>query len=150
MRWLILALPLAVGCGASGVEIARASLTTSAHALVQADHAFGDAYQAASEAARDSSATQEEKDQKMVAWEAAADEFESVYHDAATALVTAEVALDGYATAGDAGSWDEALACAAASMRRMAKVLEERGLRIPAALAKVLALSEGLYCAGAP
>jgi hypothetical protein len=151
MRW---ALPLAlvalvatVGCGASAVEVARATLTTAAHATVQADRLFADAYEVQADHARATSTTQAEKDQKMVDWAAAADEMENALNAARASLVAAEVAIDGFERTGEAGYWDEALACAAATLRDMAKVLVERGLKIPAALAKVLSLSEGLTCA---
>jgi len=146
-RALPLLLILSVGCGASAVEAARDTLVTAAHAAVQADHLFADAYEIAANAARDSSSTQAEKDQKTTPWIKAADEFERYHAAAIAALVAAEVALDDFERTGEAGCWDEALACAAATLRDMAAVLEERGLKIPAALAKVLTLSEGLTCA---
>jgi hypothetical protein len=138
------------GCGASAIEIGRATLTTAAYATTQADKLFADAYELAADQARASSSTQEEKDAKMVDWTEAADTFERVYAAATAALVAAEVALDGYERTKDAGYWDEAIACTAESLRDLAKVLEERGLKIPAALAKVLTLSEGLTCAARP
>lgn len=137
-----------VGCGASAVEVARATLTTAAHAAVQADKLFADAYEIYADNARATSSTQAEKDAKMVDWTKAADEFERVLNAARASLVAAEVAIDGFERTGEAGYWDEALACATATLRDMAQVLEERGLKIPAALAKVLSLSEGLTCAG--
>lgn len=145
----LLALPLFVfmiGCGASAAEIARGTLLTAGVATTQADQTFGTAYAVASEAARASSTTQAEKDAKMEAWDKAADEFERAHKVATTSLVAAEVALDGFERTGEAGYYDEAIACAAETLRGIAKVLEERGLHIPAALAKVLTLSEGLTC----
>jgi hypothetical protein len=151
MRALVfpLFLVLAAGCGASAVEIARGTLTTAAHATVQADRLFADAYEIYADNARATSTTQEEKDAKMADWTAAADEFERVLNAARASLVAAEVAIDGFERTGEAGYWDEALACAMQTLRDIAKVLEERGLHIPAALAKVLTLSEGLTCADA-
>jgi len=148
MRWALpLALVAVVGCGASAVEVARGTLATSAVAATQADQVFGTAYAAASEAARASSTTQAEKDQKMLAWDTAADEFEAAHKAATASMLAAETALDGFERTGEAGYYDEAIACAAETLRGIAKVLEERGLHIPAALAKVLTLSEGLTCA---
>jgi hypothetical protein len=147
----LLALPLfvfVVGCGATAVEAARGTLTTAAYATVQADRLFADAYEIQANYARDSSSTQAEKDAKMADWTKAADEMERALSAAQASLVAAEVALDGFERTGEAGYWDEALACTAATLRDMAKVLEERGLKIPAALAKVLTMSEGLTCAG--
>jgi hypothetical protein len=144
---LVLPLVFIVGC-AGAVDAARATLTTAAHATVQADHLFADAYEVQADHARATSTTQEEKDAKMADWTTAADEFERVLNAARASLVAAEIAIDGFERTGDAGYWDEALACAAATLRDIAKVLEERGLKIPAALAKVLMLSEGLTCAG--
>jgi len=148
MKTLLLLSVLAVGCGASAVEVARGTLTTAAVAATQADHLFADAYEIHADHARDSSSTQAEKDQKMAGWTEAADKFERYYAAATASLVAAEVALDGFERTGEAGYWDQALACAAQTMRDMARVLEERGLKIPAALAKVLSLSKGLTCAG--
>jgi len=147
----ILALPLvvAVGCGATAVEVARGTLTTAAVAAMQSDRLFADAYEIQANYARDSSSTQVEKDQKTAGWTEAADKFERYYAAATASLVAAEVAIDGFERTGDAGYWEEALACAAQTLRDIADVLKERGLHIPAALAKVLSLSEGLTCAGA-
>jgi len=145
-----LALPLVfiVGCGASAVEVARGTLTTAATATVQADKLFADAYQIHADHARDTSISQEDKDQKMIDWTKAADAMEKALTAARASLVAAEVALDGFERTGEAGYYEEAMACAAQTLREMAKVLEERGLKIPAALAKILSLSEGLTCAG--
>ena len=147
MRTLLLLSVFAVSCGATAIDVARGTLTTAAVATVAADQAFGTAYGIASEAARKSSTTQQEKDWKMTDWDKAADDMEHAQALARASLVTAEVAVDGFERTGDAGYWDEAIACVAESLRRIAHVLEERGLHIPAALAKVLTLSEGLTCA---
>jgi hypothetical protein len=147
---LLLLSVLAVGCGATTVEVARGTLTTAAVAATQADRLFADAYEVEANYARDSSSTQAEKDQKMAGWTLAADKFERYYAAATASLVAAEVALDGFERTGETSYWDEALACAAATLRDMARVLEERGLKIPPALAKVLSLSEGLTCAEKP
>jgi hypothetical protein len=147
-RTLVLPFILAAGCAGSVTDVARTTLTTAAYATVQSDKSFSEAYELASTAARESSTTQAEKDAKMVDWEAAADKLEAALRVSHAALVAAEVALDGYERTKDAGHWDEALGCVAESLREAMAVLEERGLKIPAALAKVLALSEGLTCSG--
>lgn len=145
---LLLVLTTATACGATAVEVARETITTATHATVKADQVFASAYEVYSDNARASSATQAEKDQKMEAWDRAADEMERAQTAARASLVAAETVLDGFERTGDASYWDEALACIAATLRDVAKVLDERGLKIPAALAKVLTLSEGLTCAG--
>lgn len=144
---LVLPLVFVVGC-ATALDAARGTLATSAHAVVQADQAFGTAYAVASENARNASLTQEDKDEKMIDWTKAADAMEKVLDLARASLVAAEVALDGFERTGEQGYYDEAIACVAETLRGIAKVLEERGLKIPAALAKVLTLSAGLMCAG--
>jgi hypothetical protein len=148
MRKALPVLLLVLGCGASATDVARATLTTTAHATVAADRLFADAYELASTDARDTSATQAEKDAKMVDWEAAADKIEGALSAIYAALATAEVALDAL-DRGEPGSFDEAFACAAASLREAAGVLQERGLKIPLAVTRALALSESLVCAGA-
>jgi predicted Rossmann fold nucleotide-binding protein DprA/Smf involved in DNA uptake len=147
VRVLPLVAALAWGC-VSSIDAARATLTTAAYATVHADQVFADAYEVFSDNARATSTTQAEKDAKMVGWDAAANKLEAVVGATYAALAAAEVALDGYEHTDEAGRWEEALACVAATLRDVAKVLEERGLKIPAALAKVLTLSEGLTCAG--
>ena len=148
MRWsLLFALVAVVGCGASAVEVARGTLTTAATATVQADKLFADAYEVHADNARASSSTQVEKDAKMADWTQAAAEMERALRAVQASLVAAEVALDGFERTGEAGYYEEAIACAAETLRQMARVLEERGLKTPPALAKVLALSKGLVCA---
>lgn len=157
VRTLSLVCALACGCCA-GVDAARATLTTTAYATVQADRLFADAYEVYSDNARATSSTQAEKDLKMVDWDAAAEKVEPLISDLYAGLAIAELALDaiensdgpppgtGPGLGGE--NFDETIACLAVKLREVAKVLDERRLKIPAALAKVLALSEGLTCAG--
>lgn len=148
MKAIPLLLVLSVGCGTTAVEVARGTLATAATATVQADHLFADAYEVYSDNARANSTTQAEKDEKMRDWTEAADQMEAALKVAYASLAAAEVALDGFERTGEASYYDEAIACAAQTLRDIAAVLKERGLHIPAALAKVLTLSEGLTCAG--
>ena len=143
--WLALLLPLAFGC-VSAIDTARTTLTTAAYATVQVDKIFADAYEIAADAARNSSTTQAEKDAKMALWTSAANRMEGVLNEARRELTVAELGIDAWETTGESGSWDEALACVAQALRRAADVLEERGVKIPSALAKVLSVSRGLVC----
>lgn len=142
----IILVALTVGCGASAQDIARATLTTTAYAVVAADRGFAESYRIASEEARAGSSTQEEKDARMAEWDRAADEVEYLVGGLYASLAGSEIALDAWVETDDSGSWDEALACLAEKLRTLERVLTKRGVTIPAALAKVLALGEGLVC----
>jgi len=143
-------------CGVSATDVARSTIRTAAIASVQADRAFGSAYEIASTEARDTSTTQAEKDAKMVEWEAAADKFEKAYSATTAALAVGEVALDGVEQTGNPGQhesrtgrhdyWDEALACVGMKLSEIADILKSRGIHIPAALAKILDLTKNLVC----
>jgi hypothetical protein len=151
MKFIALFLiPMSIGCGATQLEIGRATLTTAAYARVTSDRVFADAYQLASEEARRDSTTQVEKDAKMVEWEEAADEFERAISLVDAALTVGEIALDGLEQTGDPGHWDEALACVAVKLKEIADVLDDRNIGIPAPLAKILALTKDLVCSVPP
>ncbi len=143
---LLVALPLVVGCGASAQDAARLTLTTTAYGAVHADKAFGDAYELASDAARDANDTQEGKDADMADWDRAADAMERVIAEVYSALATAEIALDAWEQTADAESWNGALACLAERLRELSRVLEEREVNIPAPLAKALTFTGDLAC----
>jgi hypothetical protein len=144
---LVPACAVLFACVPSATEVARTTLTTTAYAAVTADKVFAESYRIASEAAREASSTQEEKDAKMADWDEAADEVEFLVNGLYAALATAEISLDAYEQTKDSSAWDEALACLAEKLRTLERVLRERGIAIPAALAKVLTVSEGLTCA---
>jgi hypothetical protein len=137
---------LLTACGASGVDVARGTLTTAALATVQADKAFADAYQIASTEARADSDDWEARDATMGAWDDAADRVETIIDGLYSGFLAAEVALDSYAKTDAVEHWTDAIGCLAEQLRELEKVLREREVNAPAPLAKVLSATEGLEC----
>jgi len=144
IRAALLALvALSAACGASGPDIARGTLTVTAHAVVESDRLFADAYTIADDAAREASPTQAEKDARMASWEAAADAAGKTLERVYAGLAAAEVAIDVWEHTDDATDWTQALACIAEDLRDLRRVLEERGIRVPEAIGAALSFESG-------
>ncbi len=144
--WISVLILASVGCaGGPSMEAARAGLGRAAIVLLQADQEFKPAHEAARIEARETSDDWEQRDAKLVYWEAAKVALVALKSQ----LLAAESVLDAQA-AGLKSDWLMVVGCTADAISTLRAAWKEVGQRAPPALsgAEAALRAVGATCGG--